>query len=206
MKLIFVKRAKVFVLSCFLMTGCIKSSFQPIPPLYMLWVKSGASHLDVKMALMECGWPSPNPSGYGQDTADMSPNDRALTNLCMEKSGFATKDPFNGYKLIPTCEQPYQVKYPACQPNAIIPTRSVERRLNSAYCKGYGKNTSECLPPGQEYVPQEHTQPQQKNSGDTYEPIREYPEKSIQLQQDMQNQSNHDMERMLRNTAPKTHR
>lgn len=57
----------------------------------------------------------------------------------------------------------------ACQPDAIIPTRSVERRLSSAYCKGYGKNTPECLPPGQEYVPQQ--QPQKNSGGKRGRPV-----------------------------------
>ncbi|WP_019219056.1 MULTISPECIES: hypothetical protein [Bartonella] len=34
---------------------------------------------------------------------------------------------------------------PICRPGAVMPQRSVERRLNSPYCKKY-KNALECQP------------------------------------------------------------
>ena len=92
----------------------------------------------------------------------------------------------------------------ACQLNAIIPTRSIERRLNSYYCTNYGKNTPECLPPGQEYIPQQNTQPTHKNGDGTYQPMREYPDKTLQLQQQMQEQNNRDMNYLLRETNIKS--
>lgn len=44
-------------------------------------------------------------------------------------------------------------------------------------------------------------QPTHKNQDDTYQPMREYPDKTMQLQQDIQNQSNKDMTRMLGNSV-----
>ena len=115
-----------------LLSGCnIASRFQPVPDYYLLWTKPGATELDVKRALMECGWPSPSPTGSGPDVAHMSRNDKALANLCMIRAGFTYHDPFKmngGYcKLDPSL--------PACQPGAEIPKPSKDRRLNSEYCK-----------------------------------------------------------------------
>ena len=114
------------------LSGChISSKFKPIPDAYLLWTKPGATELDVKKALMECGKPSPAPSAYGPDVAHMSLNDKALANLCMIQAGFTYHDPFkmnSSYcKLEPSL--------PACQPGAEIPKPSKERRLKSEYCK-----------------------------------------------------------------------
>ncbi|MBY0346128.1 MAG: hypothetical protein K2P98_04595, partial [Neisseriaceae bacterium] len=53
--------------------------------------------------------------------------DRTSVEQCMIHSGFA----------VPKREQncTYNLQNPICQPNAVIPTRSVERRLNSYFCK-----------------------------------------------------------------------
>ena len=115
-----------------LLSGCnIASKFQPVSDAYLLWTKPGATELDVKKALMECGWPSPSPSGQGPDVAHMSLNDMALADLCLIKAGFTYHDPFkmNGSfcRLDPSL--------PACQPGAEIPKPSKERRLKSEYCK-----------------------------------------------------------------------
>jgi hypothetical protein len=148
----------LWLLPLIIFAGCIKTSFQPIPPYYKLWIKPENSPLDSRIALLECGWPSPWPTGHGSDVATMSANDKTLADRCMEISGFSYKDPFNGYRRKLICSDPWVAKYPACQHDAIIPTRSVERRLNSYYCTGYGKNTPECLPPGHEYVPQQQSE------------------------------------------------
>ena len=123
---------KIYVLLFLILSGCnIESKFQPVPDYYKLWTKDDATELDVKKALIECGWPSPNPSGSGPDVNHMTTNDMALAELCMKHSGFSHHDPFghNGSfcKLDRTL--------PACQPGAEIPKPSKERRLNSPYCK-----------------------------------------------------------------------
>lgn len=223
-------RLYALVATLIFFSGCIKASFQPIPPLFMLWKKPGATQLEVKMALLECGKPSPNPTGYGAEVANISPNERVLADLCMEKSGFVTQDPFSAYKVVPTCKQSYHASFPACQPDAIIPTRSVERRLNSWYCKLKTDHDyclkhavvpsackqdnikylpPECQPPGQEFIPQRSTPAEKPVSNleayDYFEQNR-LREQINQLQMDMQNSSNRQMEKMLRNTAPKNRR
>lgn len=115
-----------------ILSGCnLSSKFQPVPNAYLLWTKPGSTELDVKKALMECGWPSPFPSGSGSDVAHMNRNDKALANLCMKNSGFIYHDPFktnSSYcKTFPDL--------PACQPGAEISKPSQERRLNSERCK-----------------------------------------------------------------------
>ena len=122
-----------FCLFVFL-TGCnIESKLQPVADYYKLWSRPGTMELEVKKTLMECGWPSPDPSGSGLDVAHMTRNDKALADLCMKKAGFSYRDPF-GYngsfcKLDPTL--------PACQPGAEIPKPSKEKRMNTRYCKDY---------------------------------------------------------------------
>jgi len=213
-----------------LFTGCIKSSFQPIPPLYMLWKKPGATQLEVKMALLECGKPSPNPRGYGLNIADISPNDRVLADLCMEKLGFVTQDPFSAYKVVSTCKQSYHVNLPACQTDAIIPTPSVERRLNSWYCKlqtdyayclkhavvpsackqdNFKHPSPECQLSAQEFIPQKSTlaeKPISDSETNDYFEQNRFREQTNQLQMDMQNNSNRQMEKMIRDSAPKSRR
>ena len=98
---------------------------KPRPPYYSDWTKPGATVLDVKKIILECGWPSPDPSNREIQRAEMTLNDQALTELCMMRSGFICQDKS-------WCH--YQPDLPACQPGAGIPKPSVERRLNGRYC------------------------------------------------------------------------
>lgn len=114
------------------LAGCsIRSKFQPVPDEYLLWTKPGATELDVKKALMECGLPSPSPSGSGPDVAHMNRNDNALVDLCLMGSGFTYHNPFKRNSSY--CKN--DPSLPACQPGAEIPKPSKELRLNSEYCK-----------------------------------------------------------------------
>lgn len=119
------------------LAGCgLKQSMQPIPDYFHLWKKPGASLLDVRKSLLECGWPTASPSGYGPDVAMMSPNDKVLADLCMENDGYRYTSPFHGYQVINACALfSNRQDYPACQPGAVIPKPTVERRLNSWHCK-----------------------------------------------------------------------
>lgn len=164
------------------------SGFKPPPPAFDRWQKPNVTKLEIKIALLECGYPTPSGISAGNSNDEI-----ARWNRCMKNSGFSKDEYF--------CDGLHNPP-PSCQPDAIIPTRNVERRLNSAYCKGYGKNTPECLPLGQEHIPQQQTQPQQQNSGDTNIPIREYPDKALQLERDIQNQNNKQMKNILKNTNP----
>ncbi|QEE12004.1 hypothetical protein MNL01_03040 [Bartonella krasnovii] len=118
--------------------GCdIENIDKPAPAYVSMWEKPGADFTEVGKALLECGMPSL----IDQDSANdnRSDNEIATIHLCMLQAGFRYKGgggwcfPFN-YKNLPIC-----------RPGAVIPKRSVEKRLNSPYCKKY-KNADECQP------------------------------------------------------------
>lgn len=126
-----------------LLIGCggysLSNIDKPAPEAYEAWVKPGATQLEVKKALLECGKPSPAPDGwayeYGMGIKDNDTllNHKFLTDACMEKSGFRHRW---GATLEKYCRMhPEYRSYPACQPGAVIPERSVERRLNSWHCR-----------------------------------------------------------------------
>jgi hypothetical protein len=98
---------------------------KPRPPAYLDWTKPGATVLDVKKIFLECGWPSSDPGNEEIEQAGMTINDQALAELCMMRNGFVCRDKTWCY---------YNPSLPACQPGAVIPTPSVERRLKSWWC------------------------------------------------------------------------
>jgi hypothetical protein len=98
---------------------------------YQTWEKPGNNDLDVLKAYLECGGNYPYMGSSG------IPGEGVFTSICLENAGY-TKVAYSERK--PVCSKPYNQKYPACQPGAVIPTPSVERRLNSEFCKKYPKN------------------------------------------------------------------
>ena len=101
---------------------------KPHPPEYTNWTKPGATVLDFKKAMLECDTPSPDPKNHELGQAGMTLNDDILVGLCMRKySGFTPS-----YKSY--CENYSKTDLPACQPEAVIPKPSVERRLTGRYC------------------------------------------------------------------------
>jgi hypothetical protein len=109
-------------------TSCIsKEAFQPPPDEYTLWKKASTSVIETKKALMECGYPTP--SGIDRSVTG---NEIALATRCMEHAGFVEISALGTYcKLFP--------KLSACQVNAVIPERNVQRRLESRFSKQYPK-------------------------------------------------------------------
>lgn len=110
--------------------GC-EGAFQPLPPHYELWQKSEATTLDVKKILLECGEIAPSGVAGGR-----SMNEMALAHYCVVNAGFVYLNPFKGKPDLK--HEAWCLNWPdlpACQPGAEIPTPSVERRLNSYYCK-----------------------------------------------------------------------
>ncbi|QIE17497.1 hypothetical protein [Xanthomonas oryzae] len=121
------------------LTSCFGfKPFQPNPDEYEMWSAVGASQLDVKKAMLECGYPTP----FGIRSRELnifpSPDEMALTDRCMKKSGFFYKD--RSYNF---CRTFHEIS--ACQPDAIIPHRELSRRINSQYCKKYTKADA-CAP------------------------------------------------------------
>ncbi|MEL6094127.1 hypothetical protein [Bartonella schoenbuchensis] len=111
------------------------------PPLGYLaaWEKPGADFTEIGKALLECGMPTP----YDKDPENQkrSINAKATIYACMIQDGFRDK----AAKWGTWCDNYKSENLPICQPGAVIPRRSVKKRLNSPFCKQY-KNADECQP------------------------------------------------------------
>ncbi|WP_273760810.1 hypothetical protein [Bartonella sp. ML70XJBT.G] len=121
-------------------SGCDISNIDNPPPGEVYeWIKPGADFTEVGKALLECGLPHLN---YLEDEVQkLSNNDNATIDACMVQSGFRYKDKWAGT----WCENYKAENLPICRPGAVIPKRSVEKRLNSPFCKRY-KNSRKCQP------------------------------------------------------------
>lgn len=165
------------------------------------WFKSEGAELQTRRTLLECG------SGdyIGENSFDrmraLSPqkynNGLVLIKKCMLNAGF---------KYIGNFDACVTDDLEACQSDAIIPRPSVERRLDSHYCTGYGKKTPECQSLGQEHQSSHGIRHGKERNKSSYTSLREYPERSLQLQQEMQRDSNRQMDKLLHNTSPKISR
>lgn len=130
---------KTFLPSIFLsvsLLGCANQPgwkpFSPPPEAYERWRKAGADHIQIQAALLECGLPAPfSGTKFFKDVPYKESLELyARTTLCMDKSGFELLPGLSVY-----CEAIPSLK--SCRPenSSLIPSRSVERRLNSAFCK-----------------------------------------------------------------------
>lgn len=100
--------------------------FKSPPAYFEMWQKPGASELDTKIAVLECGYQTPY-SGFEEDR-DI--NKRALRQLCMLKNGFIYEP-----RSITFCRSSPNLD--ACKPEnaGAIPDRDISRRLNAPFCK-----------------------------------------------------------------------
>ena len=105
--------------------GCSSNMFQPPPPSFLAWIKSGVDRLEIKKALLECGHDSP--SGF---RSGRSYDDQAKASLCMEKAGYRHIDEPVGW-----CTNHPEWNLPSCAPGAVIPSPTADRRLSSGYCE-----------------------------------------------------------------------
>jgi len=148
MRLIF-----MLLLISILSTGCGPFSpayYQPPEPAYTSYKKEGSTELDVKKSMLECGT-----APITERNEDM--NTFILADWCMERMGYrSTLSRSEGCKL------EHNKQYPACQPGAVIPKPSVERRLNSEYCKS-----------AREMISENNYQSCLKNEAATYERVTE---------------------------------
>lgn len=223
------------LVSLLLLGGCTQYNIRNIdkPPSerYEIWKKSGVNILGVRKALLECGaiMPSWTVDGAYEKNNIINQNDQMnhsfLTDRCMLNAGYTQQN--TSWTLKDACADTRYRDYPACQPDTVIPNPSIERRLTSWYCKvktdydyclkhalapklcsveKVSNPPPECLPPGQEYKSSPETQPELQSGTKAYVPMKEFPEKSQKLQQEMQRDSNRQMDKLLRNTTPRTHR
>ncbi|WP_273760771.1 hypothetical protein [Bartonella sp. ML70XJBT.G] len=102
------------------------------------WEKPGADFTEIGKALLECGMPTP----YDVDPENRkrSYNEKATTYACMVQAGFRDKAGGGTW-----CENHKAENLPICRPGAVIPQRSVKRRLNSPFCKKHPEQY-ECYP------------------------------------------------------------
>lgn len=135
--------------------------FKPPPDAWTYYRGAGMDEREVYFVLMECGWPYPGDLTYvprevkeqlGIDFKNTIAGVRGFSNMstltskCMANSGF----PSSGYDICRGWKDTKTGKHvpndePACQPNAVIPVRSVSNRINSRYCKEY-PNAKACQP------------------------------------------------------------
>ncbi|WP_375653561.1 hypothetical protein, partial [Bartonella sp. MR110HLJHH] len=90
-----------------------------------MWEKPGADFTEVGKALLECGMPAPY--DVFPENRNLSNNAWATIHACMIQSGFRYKDQRRGG----WCYTFRAENLPICRPGAVIPQRSVKKRLNS---------------------------------------------------------------------------
>ncbi|MBB3342374.1 hypothetical protein [Luteimonas sp. RC10] len=118
----------VILLTTISLSACTgRLPFQPPLAAFQAWQKPGASRLDTKKALLECGMPHPH-------TASLPPNDvrtpdqQAEAENCLLAAGYTMTEQSPGWCAL-------QPELPACQPGVEPLAPSVERRLGSHYCR-----------------------------------------------------------------------
>ncbi|QEE12015.1 hypothetical protein MNL01_03155 [Bartonella krasnovii] len=110
-----------------MVTGCdIENIDKPPRGEVAVWEKPGADFTEVGKALLECGMPHLN--YLEAENQKLNNNEIATIYACMVQAGFRKKSggPYWCYNY---------KNLPICRPGAVIPKRSVEKRLNSPYCK-----------------------------------------------------------------------
>ncbi|WP_375617749.1 MULTISPECIES: hypothetical protein [unclassified Bartonella] len=123
-------------ITLFVMAGCYPE--QPSRTAVDAWEKSGTDQLEIKKALLECGIQHFDGRLDTETSTDEKFNAEESVNACMIQAGFQDK-----LGRMKWCEK-YK-NLPICQPDAVIPQRSVERRLNSPHCQEH-KEQPECQP------------------------------------------------------------
>ncbi|CDO40102.1 hypothetical protein [Bartonella henselae] len=121
----------------FIITGCQFNK----PPLgeVATWEKNGVTDFtEVGKALLECGMPSLIDAD--SENRKLSYNAWATIDACMVQAGF--RDKVGGGSW---CENHKVENLPICRPGAVIPKRSVKKRLNSPFCKKHPEQY-ECKP------------------------------------------------------------
>lgn len=127
----------ISLISILFFSGCVITGIdKPSSYDFELWWKNGASTVEVQMAMLECGYHSI----YWN--ASMSVVEVIESNRCMEGIGFEKKAG-NSF----SCKTAALSQHPACTSDSVRSLRSVDRRLNSPFCKEYPKAYA-CQPPG----------------------------------------------------------
>ncbi|MDP1656229.1 MAG: hypothetical protein Q8K91_08945, partial [Hylemonella sp.] len=183
-------------------TGQVRG-FKPPPEWWTYFSANGASEKEIRAAFLECGSSTP-----GYYTEFLTPdrkyfpetdlNEAISVTKCMKNSGFPYKGRIDlcaggGTDMYGNRTKPPDV--PSCKPDAMIPKRSVENRLNSLYCKTYPK-TKICQP---DYDPSAVETSTQTNP----KPISVAPSTDLatKLQDQVQKDSNAQMNQLLQGSG-----
>jgi len=118
-----------------ILNGCTHKPFQPPRDEYEMWLTPNVSKLDIFKSLLECGMTDPF-DGNVEINGRFDLNGYVSAKRCMESLGYVNASS-------PICSESSTL--PACQPDAVIPKSSVERRLNSKYCQNMRKYYPEGL-------------------------------------------------------------
>ncbi|WP_375645095.1 MULTISPECIES: hypothetical protein [unclassified Bartonella] len=113
---------------------------KPSPGALSMWEKPGADFTEIGKALLECGMPTPY--DVFPENQQQSINAKATVDACMVQAGFRYKDNGKGGGWCYTFKEK---NLPICRPGAVIPQRSVKKRLNSPFCKKHPEQP-ECEP------------------------------------------------------------
>jgi hypothetical protein len=118
------------LISVQLLTACFyRKPFQPNPYEYERWSRPGDDQLDVRKAMLECGYPSPNGVRDRMINAEATPEEIALMYMCMESNGYL----YDG-KAHDVCRSGYS-SVRACRLEESPPKRDVTKRLNGRFCQ-----------------------------------------------------------------------
>ncbi|WP_375616869.1 hypothetical protein [Bartonella sp. AP58NXGY] len=120
------------LLSCIALLNMAGCHSKPPSTYFVIWEKPGVNSTEVGKALLECGALSPYSSGI--DNSKLGFHEWSMIHACMIQSGFHYK-----IKDGKWCENCKDDRIPVYSLNSSIKTqRSVERRLNSSFCKNDG--------------------------------------------------------------------
>ncbi|WP_375635130.1 MULTISPECIES: hypothetical protein [unclassified Bartonella] len=129
------------LLSAVTLLGIAGCQFNKTPGGYLsAWEKNGVTDFtEIGKALLECGMPAPY--DVFPENRNLSNNAIATIHACMVQSGFRYKDERGGG----WCVNHKAENLPICRPGAVVPQRSVKKRLNSPFCKKHPEQY-ECYP------------------------------------------------------------
>jgi len=125
----------------------LNACMEPITYEYEEWTKGKASEIEIVKALLECGYPEAYPGSVYRKTKinpyeKIGEKERVVIHKCMKKAGFIFHEGTqnkSGYSSTIRILNKYP-SYPS-----VIPSRDINKRLKSPYCKAY-PNSRPCEP------------------------------------------------------------
>lgn len=184
----------VVFLVFFGLSGCISNINRPPPAWWIGFSGDGGREADIRAALLECGSNVPGdsvefsaPDGKGFLLLQQGLNEIILVQRCMRNAGIPyVRDSCTRWKDLP-----------ACSPDAVIPVRSVANRLNSPFCQLVPR-AKICQP---DYDPSKVEPNTQKNPNPKSISIAPSIDPAIKLQNQVQKDSNAQMNQLLQGTG-----